>query len=238
MNKLDFNLNHLKIGKKGKFLEIKGIKFSLADTEYVVALIGESGLGKTTIYKSLFSTYVNLWKSESEIEFACNHNIKNVAWDNEKILKGKEKPNFGFATQVPYFYSYKTVEQNLFLPLKWLEGVNADKNFKENYLTKFELQDLRNQEMHQLSGGQRQIVNLARVFLSNPDLVIIDESFSNMNENLAEKYFNLIRTNYPQTIIFLTSHRTADIIKFKAKQVQLTKIDDVSGISTYVTIQP
>lgn len=237
MNKLDFNLNHLKIGKKGRCLEIKGIKFSLTGTEQVVALIGESGLGKTTIYKSLFSTYVNLWKTESDIEFTCNHKINNVQWDNEKILKGKEKPNFGFATQVPYFYSFKTVEENLFLPLKWLDGINVDKEFKESYLSKFELQHLRSQDMHQLSGGQRQIVNLARVFLSNPDLVIIDESFSNMNESLAQKYFNLIRTNYPNTIIFLTSHRTADITKFQAKQVQLVKVPDATGISTYVTVQ-
>lgn len=236
MSKLDFCLNQLKIGKKGKFLEIKGIKFSLNDSENVIALVGESGLGKTTIYKSLFSAYVNSWKSESEIDFSCKHIINGIEWDDEKILNGNEKPNFGFATQIPYFYSFKTVEENLFLPLKWLKIGVADKGFKESYLEKFELTELKNQEMQQLSGGQRQIVNLARVFLSNPELVIIDESFSNMNESLAEKYFKLITNNYPNTIIFLTSHRSSDIAKFGAKQINLTKKNDPSGLSTYVTI--
>lgn len=233
MNKLDFDLKHLKIGKKGKFLEIKGIKFSLVDEENVIALVGESGLGKTTIYKSLFSTYVNIWKSEFQIEFNCNHTIKEEKWDSDKIIKGIEKPNFGFATQVPYFYSSKTVEENLFFPLKWIKNPKID---KEDYLKKFELDSLRNQDMHELSGGQRQIVNLARVFLSTPNLVIIDESFSNMDENLAEKYFNLIKTNYPDTIIFLTSHRTSDITKFGAKQIKLCKKQDESG-HNYITME-
>ena len=178
MSKLDFELDILKIGKKDRNLVIKGINFSLSDTDKAIALVGESGLGKTTIYKSLFSTYVNLWKDESEIEFRCNHTINGKTWNDKKILEGKVKPNFGFATQVPYFDSFKTAEENLFFPLKWLTLVEDSKIFRDAYLATFELTELKNFEMQHLSGGQRQIVNLARVFLPNPELVIIDESFS------------------------------------------------------------
>lgn len=237
MSNLDFKLTHLKIGKKERVLDIRGINFSLTETEKVAAIIGESGLGKTTIYKSLFSAYVNLWQKESSIEFTCEHIINSKKLTHIEITNGKNKPNFGFATQVPYFYSFKSVEDNLFLPLKWLENIKDTKEFREAYLTKFDLMELRNSEMHHLSGGQRQIVNLARVFLSNPELVIIDESFSNMNESMAEKYFNTIRTNFPSTIIFLTSHRSSDIAKFKAKQINLVRKKDEANCP-YVTIQP
>lgn len=236
MTNLNFKLTHLKMGRKDRVLDIRGINFSLDDTEKVAAIIGESGLGKTTIYKSLFSAYVNLWKKESLVEFKCDHTIYKNKLTHDVILKGKEKPNFGFATQVPYFYSYKTVEDNLFLPVKWLESIEDTNDFRESYLSKFDLTQLRNSEMHHLSGGQRQIVNLARVFLSNPELVIIDESFSNMNEAMAEKYFDLIRQNYPNTIIFLTSHRTSDIVKFKAKKINLIRRVDESNCS-YVTVE-
>jgi ABC-type multidrug transport system ATPase subunit len=236
MSNLDFNLSVLKIGKGNHELTIKGIKFQLADHETVVALIGESGLGKTTIYKSLFSTYVNLWRKENPIEFKCSHQIKGKELTDDIIIKGKDKPNFGFATQVPYFYSYKSVEENLFYPLKWLKNIEDTNDFRNKYLEKFQLTDLRNAEMHHLSGGERQMINIARIFLSNPELVIFDETFSNMNEEKAKAYFELIKNNYPDTIIFLTSHRGTDIEQFHAKRIQLERKNDETN-TPYVTIK-
>lgn len=236
MSNLDFNLSLLKIGKSNRELIIKGIQFKLNDNERIVALVGESGLGKTTIYKSLFSTYVNLWKKENNIEFKCSHSFNGYILNEKKIIEGKEKPNFGFATQVPYFFSYKSVEENLFYPLKWLKDISDTPQIRDEYLEKFKLTDLRTAEMHHLSGGQRQMVNIARIFLSNPELVIFDETFSNMNEAKAKEYFDLITQKYPNTIIFLTSHRESDIQKFNAKRILLEKKKDEAGIF-YVTLK-
>jgi len=235
MDKMEFNLKLLQIGNSDRELIIKGIKFELDRENRIVALIGESGLGKTTIYKSLFSTYISLWKKEHPIKFVCNHNINGLEYSNEDIEKGTIKPNFGFATQVPYFFNYKTVEDNLFYPLKWLNEVDDSKEFRKKYLNKFKLEDLQNEEMNHLSGGQRQMVNIARVFLSNPELVIIDESLSNLDESKAKEYINLILTNYPQTFIFLTSHRETDISYCKAKKIYLVKKQDEAG-SVYITM--
>jgi len=236
MSKLDFNLTLLKIGKSNRELIIKGIQFQLNDGERVVALVGESGLGKTTIFKSLFSTYVNLWRKETNIDFKCSHTINGSTLTEKIITDGKEKPNFGFATQVPYFFSYKSVEENLFYPLKWLKNIPVTPQFRNDYLEKFKLADLRAAEMHHLSGGQRQMVNIARIFLSNPELVIFDETFSNMNEAKAKEYFDLIIQKCPSTIIFLTSHRESDIEKFNAKRILLKKKKDEAGIF-YVTLK-
>lgn len=235
MNEIEFDLKLLQIGKPKKKLIIKGINFQLDKDNRIVALIGESGLGKTTIYKSLFSTYINLWNKEHPIEFNCNHKIKNFQYSNKEIVKGIVKPNFGFATQVPYFFEYKSVEENLFYPLKWLKKINNTETFRKEYLNKFNLFDLKNMEMHHLSGGQRQMVNIARVFLSNPDLVIIDESLSNIDEAKAKEYIKLILLNYPETFIFLTSHRESDINFCRAKKINLDKKKDESGID-YITM--
>ena len=235
MCKIEFDLKLLQIGEPNKRLIIKGIKFQLDETNRIVALIGESGLGKTTIYKSLFSTYINLWKKENPIEFNCNHKIKGREYSNIEIESGKTKLNFGFATQVPYFYNDKSVEDNLFYPLKWLKGINDTEKFRNDYLDKFKLTSLRSMIMDHLSGGQRQMVNIARVFLSNPDLVIIDESLSNIDETKAKEYINLILSNYPKTFIFLTSHREADINFCKAIKINLVKKRDASDVP-YITM--
>jgi len=235
MCKIEFNLNLLRIGKPKKQLLIKGINFNLDKNNKIVALIGESGLGKTTIYKSLFSTYINLWNKQYPIDFKCNHKIKNCLYSDKEIKDGIVKLNFGFATQVPYFFEDKSVEYNLFFPLKWIKEIKDTEEFRKKYLQKFELTELGSMEMNLLSGGQRQMVNIARVFLSNPDLVIIDESLSNIDEKKAEKYIQLILENYKNTFIFLTSHREADINYCKALKINLVKKKDESGVE-YITI--
>ena len=236
MGNIEFNLSLLQIGKpKEKKLIIKDINFQLDRDNRIVALIGESGVGKTTIYKSLFSTYINLWKKEHPIEFECNHKINGVVYSHNEIERGVVKPNFGFATQNPYFFNYKSVEENLFYPLRWLKGINNTKEFRDSYLNKFQLSNLKKMEMYKLSGGQRQMVNIARVFLSNPDLVIIDESLSNIDETKAKNYIQIVLSNYSETFIFLTSHRGVDIDFCGATKINLSKKNE-GTINEFVTM--
>lgn len=235
MSNLIFGLNKLRISSKQRVLNIENIEFTLDPAKKAVALLGESGIGKTSIFKSLFRTYINSWEKDSQLQFECKHIINGNEYDEKEIRCGKERPNFGFATQVPYFDNSKTVEDNLFFPLKWSKN-KWTKQEKNDFIGKFELEHLINANMFELSGGQRQIINIARVFLSSPKLVIIDECFSNMNEDLARKYMDILRTTYPNCLFIITSHRISDIVYFQAQQVRIEKKAHQNGVN-YVTIQ-
>ena len=73
MSNFKFNLSKLKIGNRAPTLTIEGINFELTPTSRFLAIVGDSGIGKTTIFKSLFPNYLKMWKSEGTLEIECKH---------------------------------------------------------------------------------------------------------------------------------------------------------------------
>ena len=98
----------------------------------------------------------------------------------------------------------------------------------------FTLEDLAERQLSILSGGQRQLVNIARTMVLKPRLAIIDECFSSMNEEMARKYIDIIKRGFPNCFFLLTSHRQADVQYFGSEAMRLTKNQYKSG-QTYVT---
>ena len=85
-----------------------------------------------------------------------------------------------------------------------------------------------------LSGGEKQLINVARMLVLRPEIAIIDECFSSMNEEMAFKYINIIMHNFKDVIFIVTSHRKSDISVFGCKFIRLKKEKRRSG-DYYVT---
>lgn len=235
MSNFIFNLNRLRIGNRDRMLIIEGVSFELTPANKYLAILGDSGIGKTTVFKSLYPTYLRIWKSEGALEVECEHEINGQKITPQTILKNKHDNGIGFATQVPYFFNEQTAGENLFSPLKW-KNISWNGNQRAQYLEKFKLDTLADAKMSELSGGQRQLLNIARMLILKPRIAIIDECFSNMDEQMSYNTIRTIKIEYPNTYFLFTSHRKAEIEFFDADTRWLVRQFSKSG-KPYITLQ-
>ncbi len=193
---------------------IKELDFSVEKGEFV-SFIGESGSGKTTFLKCL----AGLEKINS-----------GVITLNNKILNDKDifiKPHLrkiGFIFQ----------DYPLFPHLNTLDNIKI--NLNESYYTNIDyyidlmgLSNLLKRFPHELSGGEQQRVSIARALVREPDLLLMDEPFSNLDFAIKSKIQNEIykilkKTN---TTTILVTHDIKDtfdisdkLLVFKAGIVQ------------------
>ena len=193
---------------------IKDLNFHVNKGEFV-SFVGESGSGKTTFLKCL-----------AGLE---NINSGKIIL-NGKVLNDKNtyiKPNLrkiGFIFQDYPLFPHLSVLDNL--------KINLDKKHETNidyYTDLTGLTNLLNRFPHELSGGEQQRVCIARALIREPDLLLMDEPFSNLDSSIKSKIQNevykiLKKTN---TTTILVTHDIKDtfdisdkILVFKAGIVQ------------------
>lgn len=166
------NLSVFYGGKKEKVKAVGPINFKCNDND-ICAIIGPSGCGKTTLLNVLSGV-----NKDYEGEVLLN---------DEKLNPHIHK--IGFIHQDFGLLPWKTVEENCLLPFK-IKGEKIDKNIldkMDSILKRLNIYDLRKKHPNKLSGGQRQRVSIARSFLMNPDLLLMDEAFSALDAIIKEE---------------------------------------------------
>ncbi len=223
MNQFVFSLHELVIRNEKHVLRIEDISFSVGNKSCAIALIGESGIGKTTIFKSLFPIYIRNWSLKPGFSFSAHHSFNNKLYTDKEIKSNRMPTTIGFASQLPFFIEECSASDNIFFPMKWTRNSTITNEQKKDYIEKWGLTKIAEKPMSILSGGQRQLVNLARALVLHPGVVIIDECFSSMNEEMAKKYIAFLSKEYSSTCFIVTSHRKTDIRNFGCPVLNLKR---------------
>ena len=139
----------------------------------IVAITGPSGSGKTTLLR-------------------CICGLENLD-DGQIFLDGKDITNspaeergIGLIFQKPVLYPHLSVGGNLRLGSK---TGDIEKSLEEVGLANFE-----ERKIETLSGGEGQRVALARALLANPTVLLLDEPFSSLDDDLSEKLVQDVKT--------------------------------------------
>ncbi len=173
------------------------ISFELADHSFT-SILGPSGCGKSTI--------LNL------IAGLDNHSSGQISIDGTRI---------GFVFQQPRLLNWRTVVQNVLLPLEQQKFESAAMHsLAEKYLRLVGLNSYENYYPLQLSGGMQQRVAIARALAVDPDILLMDEPFSGLDEMTARKLRQeLIRIwqETGKTILFVT-HSISEAV-FLSQQI-------------------
>ena len=164
----------------------------------ITAIIGPNGCGKSTLLNLLTFLQKN---QQGQIEFFSESiTEKNTPFCRKRIA---------FLPQKPYMLR-GTVSDNIYLTLKF-HGIKNNRSEKINsVLETLNITHLNLQQAKTLSGGELQKVALARAIITNPDVLLMDEPFSYLDQNseqLLEQFMGDYVKNNNKTLIFSTHNR-------------------------------
>lgn len=192
---------------------LNNINFSVNSTESI-GILGVSGCGKSTILK-LISGII---KKDTNNLLEGSISIDGLS-PYEYIKKGK----LGFMFQENALMPNLTVRENVNFLLK----VKGIKNYSkvDNFLEMVGLKNASDNLPKQLSGGMKTRVNLARSFITEPELLLLDEPFTALDigwkHTLYSEYLEFKRKFKPAIII--VSHDINEIITLSSKVIVLGK---------------
>ncbi len=177
--------------RKDKIIEVKNIKkvcrekeildiseFSVYKNKFNF-IIGGNGSGKTSLL-NILSLIDQKYKGE------LYYKGQLLSKDQENL---ELRRNFSVIWQDPYLYR-GDVFYNIALPLK-LRDYSTEKidDLVKDMAVKIEIENLLNQSIHTLSGGEKQKVSIARALITEPELLFVDEATTNLDEESIQ-FFN------------------------------------------------
>ena len=184
-----------------KFISVNDISFEIEKGE-ILGLLGPNGAGKTTTISMLLSTLV---PTSGQIYYFGKDFFNN----RSSILR-----NVGFATAYQKMPSELTVTQILKI-FGLLYGLSkreiADKT--DEYLHLFGISDLKDKQCMGLSAGETTRVMLAKAFLSDPKIVLLDEPTASLDPDIAHaiRKFILIQREKKDVSFLFTSHDMSEV---------------------------
>lgn len=184
----------------GRIFLLRDINMRIARGEFV-SIMGPSGSGKTTLLNviGMLDGF-----NEGEYYFAGNpvHTLK------ERQMSDLHKQNIGFIFQAYHLIDELTVAENIEAPLLY-HGVKRGlrQATVADILDRFNIVGKKDLFPSQLSGGQQQLVGIARALIAKPKLLLADEPTGNLNSKQGEeimRIFTALNKEDGMTIVQVT----------------------------------
>ena len=194
------NKNYLEVKKVdfkiGGNVKVKDVNFNIEKKGDIICLLGPSGIGKTTILRSIAGL------EQIDKGFI---KLKSKIISSDKIFVEPEDRNISLSFQENALFPHYTVEKNIYFGIN---RKNKSRRINPKKIIKLlNIGKLLDKYPHQISAGEAQRVSLIRSLISNPDLLLLDEPLSNIDENFKEEIqvkLKQILKDYKITTIIVT----------------------------------
>lgn len=193
---------------------LKGVSFEINGAE-LIGLIGPNGAGKTTLTNILDGAI----KPNSGTVYLNDERIDQLE-PYQVALSG-----LGRTFQVTRSFRRMTVLENLYVPALATDKGHNKRQIHEKAMSVLEfltMDHLRNEYAQALSGGQQKLLELGRLLMLDPDIVILDEPFAGVHPKLMEVIYGYInRVNAEGKAIVIISHQMDSIFTLSQRLLVL-----------------
>ena len=164
--------------RAGGKTKVKNVSFNIENKGDIICLLGPSGVGKTTILR----TIAGLEKIKSG-----SIRLKDKMLSSSKDHVEPENRNISLSFQENSLFPHYTVEKNIHLGAQ-AKKPNGKKKISPNKIIKLlNIEKILSKYPHQISAGEAQRAALARSLVTQPDLLLLDEPLSNVDQSFKEE---------------------------------------------------
>ena len=195
----------------------KDVNFHVNEGDQI-AFVAKNGSGKSTLLKMIKNYYPNNQVYLNDISI---NNINKTTLN--KICYVSQNEILFTDTLYNNIIMNRKVEQNKFINVTKM--FHIDEIIKDNMLG---YNSLIEENGFNISGGEKQRIVLARTFIVESDVILIDEGLSQIDENLERIIIKNILKNFKNKIIILVTHRTSNMDLFdKVIKMDNKKIEEI-----------
>jgi putative ABC transport system ATP-binding protein len=179
---------------------LRRITIDVKDGEFV-SIMGPSGAGKSTLLHIL-GMHDSAWTGDY---YFLDHPVHKL---NAKDRARLHKVNIGFVFQSYHLLDHLTVYENLDIPLSYRDIKKSERESMVcDILDRFAIVGKKDLYPNQLSGGQQQLVAVARAIISNPKVILADEPTGNLHTSQGKEIMELFKKlNEAGTTIIQVTH--------------------------------
>jgi len=187
--------------KAGSLYLLRQINLDIEEAGFVT-IMGPSGAGKSTLL-SIIGMYDNAWEGEYHL---LNQPVHNLPPKQRAALN---KRHIGFVFQQFHLLDNLTVAENLDIPLSYRDVKKSERDaLVADTLDRFGMVAKKDLYPSQLSGGQQQLVAVARAIMAKPALILADEPTGNLHTDHGREIMDLFKKlNLQGTTIIQVTHK-------------------------------
>ena len=172
--------------KGGPYYALRGINLEIKEGDFL-SIMGPSGSGKSTLLHIL-GLHDSAWTGEYRFGATAVHEL------DKKGRFDLQKKNIGFVFQSYHLIDDLTVYENLEIPLSYRDVPKKDRqSIVCDLLDRFRMVGKKDLYPPQLSGGQQQLVGVARALVARPALILADEPTGNLHSDQGREIMQLFR---------------------------------------------
>ncbi len=186
--------------KSGQVWVLRRISVAIREGEFV-SIMGPSGAGKSTLLHIL-GLHDSAWTGEYDLFGQPVHKL------GRKERLELQKRTLGFVFQSYHLIDDLTVAENLDLPLSYRDMKKAERqSLVADTLDRFQIVGKKDLYPSQLSGGQQQLVGVARAVIASPRVILADEPTGNLHTDQGREIMELfVKLNQAGTTIVQVTH--------------------------------